>query len=1066
MVARPPIRPVGGARHHRRCAPEPAAGRARAVVRGLLALAVLAVLLIGTPIALVVLVGWPLPTGIPSVEQVRDALERTGIPEPTVVKLLTVAVWLAWARLLVAVGAEVVATARHRPARVRTPFGRFAASLVGAVTGLAGPAAASGPVPPLAAVVRVVELPPPVEPPDGDVPPPVAPAAADTPARAAVWVVQPRDTLWGIAEQVLGTGERWEQLHRLNIGHEVAPGVVYQASTEVLRVGWSLLLPVAEGRTAGPTVRVVAGDTLSGLAARHLGDAARWSELWELNRGRRFGDRTFDDPDLVLVGWELHLPPVGAEPPSPVAPTDEDAVTGTTWPSVAPLPAASPDAATSSEAAASDAGATGTATTDVHRLGGPSDDDALDTPTSAPDARAWRIDTAVEPPPAAVAGVDEPPWVKPAAIAGATLLATGLAGLLSSRRRRRLRAAPASAVAVAPAPGLAALDALVRAGDDPLAVARLDLALRHLADAAATSTRVLAVLTHGARIEVVVAGPAGEPPSPWRGAAADRWVLPVGVPTEALVAGARGVPAPCPALVRLGTVDGTEVHVDVEAVGELVVEGPAEAGAAIVHSIVAGLAVSPLADVLHVVVVGGEPEAFTAWPRVQVFDTLADAFTAAAALSDGVAQGLAERDVPSTFALRARYPEEPWEPVVVVVLPGVDEPAAHAWAGSGGAGRALVRAGRASDQPWRLSAGTDGTWCLHPLELTLVPDGLTGSTLDALGGLLDAADTPFEPQLTFGEPAVQPEPVVEPHPAARTEPADAAANRPVLVPVAARRQPRSLVAAVEPPVSFVEPPWALLVRLLGPVDVVDPSGSPAVFERAKSLELIVWLAQHRDRPSRVSARTAMWETDVRDATFANVVSDARRGLARLVPPPPGEEWLGRSHGDRLPLHPSIRTDADLLAARLDHARRLPDRDAIELLRPGLALVRDVPYAGTAYLWPDGEALPSGLVLLATSAAVELARRCLAADDVDGVFWATAQGLKALPGHEELVCLRMEAHARRGDLAGVRAEFESYERQLANDPWCAGEPSAKVLAARARLGRASPPWPQASPIAGE
>ena len=45
---------------------------------------------------------------------------------------------------------------------------------------------------------------------------------------------------------------------------------------------------------------------------------------------------------------------------------------------------------------------------------------------------------------------------------------------------------------------------------------------------------------------------------------------------------------------------------------------------------------------------------------------------------------------------------------------------------------------------------------------------------------------------------------------------------------------------------------------------------------------------HRERATRVGARTALWDLDVRDATFANVVSEARRAMARLVEPPPDE----------------------------------------------------------------------------------------------------------------------------------------------------------------------------------
>jgi hypothetical protein len=110
----------------------------------------------------------------------------------------------------------------------------------------------------------------------------------------------------------------------------------------------------------------------------------------------------------------------------------------------------------------------------------------------------------------------------------------------------------------------------------------------------------------------------------------------------------------------------------------------------------------------------------------------------------------------------------------------------------------------------------------------------------------------------------------------------------------------------------------------------------------------------------------------------------------------------------------------------------------------------MPFAGTAYLWPDAEGTTSSLVLLATSAAAELAAHYLAVDDVDGVFWATGQGLKVLAGHEELIALRMRAHAHRGDLAGVRSEWESYERALNADTWAAAEPSPKLVELRKEL----------------
>jgi hypothetical protein len=45
-----------------------------------------------------------------------------------------------------------------------------------------------------------------------------------------------------------------------------------------------------------------AGDTLSAIAQRILGDGNRWPEIHALNRDR------VKDPNLILPGWELKLP--------------------------------------------------------------------------------------------------------------------------------------------------------------------------------------------------------------------------------------------------------------------------------------------------------------------------------------------------------------------------------------------------------------------------------------------------------------------------------------------------------------------------------------------------------------------------------------------------------------------------------------------------------------------------------------------------------------------------------------------------------------------------------------
>ncbi|MCU1367931.1 MAG: hypothetical protein JWN39_3570, partial [Ilumatobacteraceae bacterium] len=330
----------------------------------------------------------------------------------------------------------------------------------------------------------------------------------------------------------------------------------------------------------------------------------------------------------------------------------------------------------------------------------------------------------------------------------------------------------------------------------------------------------------------------------------------------------------------------------------------------------------------------------------------------------------------------------------------------------GGKGVAVVVAAPVKAATWVLRPHEDG-WQLGPLGLDLVPIGMSATELVQLQQVLDDADV--EPVLVapvgdLDEPAV----------------------------------PAAMIGTNS------RPPWSLMVHVLGKPQVTDAAGGHASFERSKALELVVWLSQHRGRATRSGARTALWESNVRDATFANVVSDARRSLARLVGPPADEEWIGRTLTDELPLHIDVVTDAEVLASALRAARSASSDVAIELLRPALGAVQDIPFAGSAYLWPDTEGITSEMILLVTSAASVLSEHLLDLGDSEGVFWATGQGLKVLPGHEELIALRMRAHARDGDLAGVRHVWESYLRVLSSDTWSDGEPAEKLVTLRREL----------------
>ena len=59
------------------------------------------------------------------------------------------------------------------------------------------------------------------------------------------------------------------------------------------------------------------------FAARTLGSAERWPEVWELNKGRTMDDgATFTQPWKLHAGWQLELPAAPVAPPTAVADCD------------------------------------------------------------------------------------------------------------------------------------------------------------------------------------------------------------------------------------------------------------------------------------------------------------------------------------------------------------------------------------------------------------------------------------------------------------------------------------------------------------------------------------------------------------------------------------------------------------------------------------------------------------------------------------------------------------------------------------------------------------------------
>lgn len=300
----------------------------RRIAAAALSAMVLVAVLAGLPALLLAVGGNPLPDQVPDLDQLRRALTA---PDDGRLMLAAavLAGWACWGLLLGAALAEVIDQVRalrrpHRaPARdvaSRTGLGMprslmrplvatVLAVLVSAPTGgalTAGPATAHTAAGP--AVPGTQEQPESVQ----------ARPRASTPeqgehgretAGPSTHTVQPGDTLWEISEDRLGAGERYPEVYAENSDHLTSPHLIYPGTVLVLPGS-----PPTLQELEAIDVVVAPGDTLSGLAADHLGDADRWPEIHAAS-----SDITQDsgarlvDPDLIQPGWQLQVPVAGAE---------------------------------------------------------------------------------------------------------------------------------------------------------------------------------------------------------------------------------------------------------------------------------------------------------------------------------------------------------------------------------------------------------------------------------------------------------------------------------------------------------------------------------------------------------------------------------------------------------------------------------------------------------------------------------------------------------------------------------------------------------------------------------
>ena len=947
------------------------------LAEGLGALFVIVIGLVGIPLALALVIGWPLPHHLPTTTQLHSAA-GSQIPDDFWPKALATIGWIAWAYFLFSLvsGTIDVIRFRHRGTWRRAAGKSSMAALVAAVFVLAsirGSVGADRTTPTVAAVATLA---------------PTADTTASSSRPATLtYTVMPGDSLYGVALNHYGDGEQWHSIYAANVGVRQPDGRALDP-TNWIHPGWKLTLPNVVKPAAAPVMElanttiptatappgnvpvaithvVVPGDNLWDIAETYYGNGEEWHSIYAANAGIEQPDGlALSDPSLIYPGWKLAIPPASSSAPAtpastqaPVTPSPPSPASTASVPHGTASPIPGP---TSAPHAGSHHPLEHKASVSGH-VASPAGASHSPPVTPTPDQRHGHHLEAANSQPARhldqKSGNRELPAV---VIGGLGLLAAGVIARSLRRRRRiaRVRLRPGEMVVASSAP-IRNLESALAALTENAAIDWLDLAMRHLSQisdhqpGAIPTIRLVRVGADG--VDLFLADASGVAPGAFE-VTEDGWAWTLSTTTRhGDLVGAGECLAWFSALVPVGEDDDGQTYlVPVEPGTVLPVTGPGAAEVLAAMSATAG-----------------------SWSWNEHVTVTSDPSAATAAAELDPLDPSMQRDRVVYLGSPSELPDEVRCAIGIVTT---DEVA--------GSDLAVLCPG-------------DGTVEIAPTQLRLRACRLTPDAHAAITKALHIADTPPsaavpEYQMVLGG-TVGHNTQAKPAPLAATAPG----------------------AAVEP---------ELEVRVLTNAATIAGATEP-INRNGRSFEFVTLLALSGGL-SKEDARAAIYGSGSSTENIANMAYKARKMLGTDSD---GQPFLPEASSTGiLALSHRVITDLTRLSDIVTAASTADPDEAIDLYSVALELIEVTPGSPIDHSWNWWIHYAAIAERAALEAACNLARLTIdTGGDLDAARHGINQGRAVAPYAEELYRSAIELAGAAGNLGWAQREWDELRRMLAD-----------------------------------